>query len=703
MQTKLLPWFLPCVISCSLTSILSDTPSDLSNQNNSSCCDSVDGMSFCTPLSTLAPAEPLSAILHKNLFIALKKTTAQKSDHTILVVWRVKAVPIHSSCPFAVDPVAIMEVSCNEATSLPVSVPIVIAQTDSSSLSSHTCRLSTGFFSAMFGRVAHLGSTSAVIYSSPFSGTLHVCDLKCPSSSLSGLCGQIPDRSHKVLYSLEQAVVSIHSFSSQSGNGVCDALLVVGSKGKVVLCSANTKHQLIFQEFLLCGSVLSSLYIDGVGLLVSSVDKVFLVCLKPQCIHFTNFALVSYKLLEAFNSPLFILSTPLFLLSSSQPDDGCLVSVIGMSPHGHLVRFILDTSLGDCSTKHLSAGQVGLELISVFRGVEKMSAVLDSPGKEMCKVNNCISHLGEELCLLSSVKNAYFGSAAAPFVCEVRSCSEQASLSHSSTLTAVVSLTYSGTVPLSSAWILVIQVTPTCIHSLLSLSQASSPPVTVSSFYCLAHLTFESPIIFKQDIPASILCSGSISIRFLLQYSPILPLCTKTGGSIRGIAIPLDKLTLTVLDFLCPQNNAPTVVPVVSTRWMTTGRGTGSLPQSSTPTGSLHSAQISLRSHQINEICSEHKCYTDTGLDSAKLLLYILFRHNPIASLFAVHNAPSDCKHTLELRAYAYSVTPVIFKMVFPQSQSGYGGQCIQLRIQSISQQLLLQVCESIYTNLKQV
>ena len=661
-------------------SLLSDTQPDDSSQGDLPCADSLDGANCSTTLTSISPDGPLSTALHKSLFIILKK---QKSGSITLTMRKVRTVSgEHSSCPFSIDPAVIMEVTCDEwiGSSLPACIPTIIAQSDSSSISSSsTCQLPPGFFSAIFGRGVSLSNSSALFYASPISGTLHACDLKCPAGYFSEFCGQVQNNSYRVLYSIEQPVVNIHPFKSRPDSGI-DSLLFVGAKGKFVLCSSasNDRHGLDFQDFFLRGPILSSLFVDDFGLLFSTADKISLICLKPQCLSTPN-TQASLSLLEAFYSPIVILNSPLYLLSSSQPNDDHNLSVLGLSVCGQLVEFFVSTSLDGSSRETASAAQVGEKMALTCRSIEESSAQLEHVQGELSKIDGLIGQFGQDLSLLCSVVSQ---PSPCPFLCEVSGCSEQISLSESRS-SVVVNLTYAGSTPLSSNWTLLIQTTPT--NSRHSLTQSSTPPTTLSSSLSLTGLTPRHPITVKQLCPPSL--HTPLSVRCLLHYRPSLPEALSNNNCTNGVAVPIKSLTLTSLDFLRPQSAATTI---------TIGEGfrhTHSTPIS-TPTGYLHISNIIINSHYTQSLFIQ-----EGNFDAIKLMHSVLFPNvYPQANSLVSCITSSSLNDCSELKAISSDGTPVLFRM---QALSRANGPQAELTIRTTSQLLMVQLCEAIHQNVQ--
>ena len=663
-----------------------------------------DGMSYCTTVTHLQSGVPLAVTLHHQLLIVLKNSADEQGS--TVVVWRVRSVSGNSRWPFTIQQPPIMKISCSEAIpSLLTPTPYLVVHSSyqQSVPSTGSCQLATSFFAAVFGPGALLGDQSALFYTSPQSGTLHACDLKNPTGSLTGLCGNIQSQSVQVVYSLEQPAIGIHPFPSHHGSS-SDSLLVVGTRGKILLCSPSPEptQGLTFREFFVNGPILSSLFIHSCGLLLSTVNGVLLVCLNPHCLSASSFEDgtrdTSLSLVEAFHSPLTILNTPLHLLSSSHCDASHHSFVLGLSPHGLLVRMEFSTSLDSYTTGTLSAGRVGLELTRTFHAIEESSLEVAEVQQEIAVVSDHIAELGEAIALLCAATGGHSVSGLAdPFQCEVCGSCEQITLSNFRP-TAVVHLTYTGAKPLSSHWSLVVQSSP-CHTS--TLSPSSDPPVAISSSLSLNQLSTSSSVTLNQPLSCSLLSRGPLSIRCLLQYSFALPVAGRMSQSAQGVVIPLKTVTLTALDFLHPESRH-TSITVGGSHVAPVN------PDPTTPSGCLLAATLTVSSMATKLLSSSQSPSTST-FESATLLASLLSHpsQNPPHSLVSlIKTTSSSGQHgpSSELSAVCYDGSHVLFRAELLHSHDSGGEQGAlhaQLSIQTTSEQLMLQLCESIHNKLQ--
>ena len=502
------------------------------------------------------------------------------------------------------------------------------------------------------------------------------------------------------LYSLEQPVVAIHALhvpqeaddhnplllsdSSPSVNGTPNLLLFVGQKGKIVVCTAGNGNRKFvnFSEFHVPGPILSSLLLEGQCLLYSTLKGVYEVCLKPGCIQKSTSSSVnsSTSVLipeRMFMFPNKVSHTISFVLAPAA--DGPTVSaaasagsklkvcssIVCMSPSGHV------SSLNICTEiEPQNASVVAQDLRQSLTAIQATAKQIATAKHKLDSLNASLSQLNDALSLLCDV--ARLGDAdgeESPFCCTLQPAFEEVGVSSRRAIIQV-QLSYSGSKPLGTGWVFVVQIhspkatnLPSCIRQQgTAVSTHVSPITNLNQAGCLQmHVNVDAPSI--TPLACSVYC--------FLHYNTT---SIHSGGSVPsgGVSLPLCSRSFDALDFLQPLHSLPKEListrddPTCLDKILNSSQTISKLVPQCCP---LHSLEVTI----------PNTAACGPGSDIHTLSVSFLKKLMPVDTARTVEESSAEVKLT------AHNGSPVCLKMV-PQDSN------FKLVIQTASRKLLTEI-----------
>ena len=244
--------------------------------------------------------------------------------------------------------------------------------------------LNNVLYAYLFGHENLLSGSVIVLYGGECGCVLAV-SLTRPSTGHSNHHSQI-------VCSLDQPIVSIHSSIIGSHTSAHNVLLFVGSSGKLILFIAD-KNNVKHYELLLSSPVLSTLIVQGVCLLYTSLDGVRKVCLSDSCMK-TEPDNKMIQILRSFETPVTVVNTPMFL--------SCFITdhstLLGVTLDGRVVfvKLRLDESPTTPTYPNELSESIKSSLISI-----------QSSSNELAKVQSDVKCIDEALIALNETMSLF--------------------------------------------------------------------------------------------------------------------------------------------------------------------------------------------------------------------------------------------------------------------------------------------------------
>ena len=337
------------------------------------------------------------------------------------------------------------------------------------------------FFRQLFGLEFSLAQ-STVILMADQSGNVLFFDARgyCDSTVSSKARGL-----SNTLCCLDQSVVGIHALhlplhlepqymevdqphSSSHSSNVANALVFVGSRGKLMVCSQaeEEKGGPKFTEYHVSGPILSSYTVQNHCIIYSTTRGIYRICLKPECMS---------ESLKAGPSP----SASIPILPDVQfrfPMQVCFSSasfIVNIYPSEEGALYIttvsVDGKVRNVCVKPCKHAKEVTEGFKVEREMKQCVNAIQSTGeqtvkaqKDITKVNSALVELNEALSILQSQSSDLPSKA---FSCTIRPVSKRVGV-HYFTGCIEVELHYCGVITLQRGWTLV--VSTQCANTTLS-------------------------------------------------------------------------------------------------------------------------------------------------------------------------------------------------------------------------------------------
>ena len=384
------------------------------------------------------------------------------------------------------------------------------------------------------------------------------------------------------LYSLEQPVVAIHALhvpqesdernplllsdSRPSVNGTSNLLLFVGQKGKMVVCTAGngTQKFVNFSEFHVPGPILSSLLLEDQCLLYSTLKGVYEVCLKPGCIRKSTSTSVNSSTSVLIPEMMFmfpnrvshamsfvlapVADDPMEAAASSAGAEPKVCSrVLCMSACGHV------SSLNVCTEiESRNSSVVAQDLRQSLNAIQATTKQIATAKRHLASLNASLSELNDALSLLCDV--ARLSDEETPFCCTLQPAFEEVGVSSRRAIIQV-QLSYSGSKPLGTGWVFVVQLhspedtnLPSCIKQQRTLVSSHASSIT--------NLKKAGCLQMRVNVDVSSTAPLACSVCCFLHYNTTNMYCGDSLAS-GGVSLPICRKSFDALDFLEPLQSSP--------------------------------------------------------------------------------------------------------------------------------------------------
>ena len=387
------------------------------------------------------------------------------------------------------------------------------------------------------------------------------------------------------LYSLEQPVVAIQALhvpqesdernplllsdSSPSVSGTSNLLLFVGQKGKMVVCTAGNGTQKFanFSEFHVPGPILCSLLLEGQCLLYSTLKGVYEVCLKPGCIRKSTSSSVNSSTSVLIPEMMFMFPNRVshimsFVLApvADEPMEAAASSagaepkpcsrVLCMSACGHI------SSLNVCTEiESRNSSVVAQDLRQSLTAIQATSKQIATVKHHLASLNASLSELNDALSLLCDIARLNDAECEeSPFCCTIQPAFEEVGVSSRRAIIQV-QLSYSGSKPLGTGWMFVVQLhspedtnlTPCVKQQRTVVSSHASPIANLKKAGCLQ---------MRVNVDVSSTAPLACSVCCFLHYNTTNMYYGDSLAS-GGVSLPLCRKSFDAVDFLEPLQSSP--------------------------------------------------------------------------------------------------------------------------------------------------
>ena len=505
------------------------------------------------------------------------------------------------------------------------------------------------------------------------------------------------------LYSLEQPVVTIHALhvpqesgdhnllllsdSSPSVNGTPNLLLFVGQKGKIVVCTAGNSTQKFvnFSEFHVPGPILSSLLLEGQCLLYSTLKGVYEVCLKPGCIRKSTSSSVSSSTSVLIPERMFMFPNKVshaisFVLVpvADEPTVPAAASagtklkvcsrVVCMSPSGQVSSLNICTEIESRNTS-----VVAQDLRQSLTAIQATAKQIATAKHKLDSLNASLSQLNDALSLLCDVARLSDADGEKrPFCCTLQPAFEEVGVSSRRAIIQV-QLSYSGSKPLGTGWVFVVQIhspeatnLPSCIRQQRTVVSSHVSPIT--------NLNQTGCLRMHVNVEASSTGPLACSVYCFLHYNTTnihsgRNMDSPASGS---VSLPLCSKSFDALDFLQPLHSSPKEListrddPTCLDKILNPSQTISELVPQCCP---LHSLEVTI---PTTAVCG-------SGSDIHASFVSFLKKLVPVDTARTVEESSAEVKLT------AHDGSPVCLKMV-PQDSD------FKLVIQTASRKLLTEI-----------
>ena len=431
---------------------------------------------------------------------------------------------------------------------------------EDSSTGSCDVRLHPDLFSKLFGYEMKLSGSPILIigcqsghifYSSAF-------DIGAVDSK-----GAYEPHPFPIMYSLGQPVQSIHTVylpenesdsllydlpGLSSPRRIPNALVLIGHLGKIVVCTVGDPSQRLplYTEFHVPGPIISSMLVKNHSLFYSTLSEICVVCLEESCIK-RNIAETNREQLVIIPESNFRLPSKVVSLSEGV----ILLDTLGASSETcELACLSLGGTLSRCKTKTCTHWAIEVDdnklaghLKDCIASLEVASSQLVELNKKRDKENNTLTELSRALTTLRDVANdsKSKGSRAGPFQISYFPNYESIGVRFHKPCVDV-RIAYSGAMPLSKGWSLLIQnhITEKSVNS------------TFSQLVPIAGLQL-GELTTMVGLEGFGQLNHTISLYLHYDASHLVG-ATTTSTS---VSLPLSEQSFDLIDFLLPSTSKP--------------------------------------------------------------------------------------------------------------------------------------------------
>ncbi len=420
--------------------------------------------------------------------------------------------------------------------------------------------LEPDIFSKLFGSELTLSGSPVLVYGCQNGQVVY---LSVPSATIYLSSSQQP---LPIIYSLGQPVQSIHAVClpendtllTKKFSCVPNALIVIGSLGKIVVCTTGAYQQRLpsFLEFYVPGPITSSILVKKCSLLFTSSLAIYRVCLKEDCIRKhcavvdSNEVVIVPELRFRLPSVVAKCDRGTLLLhdvriDSMGSESGFKVACVSLN--GAMTQIII----GDCCGKNTidrgDESELTMKLKKCLQSLEATNCRLDELRKMKEQQNVCLAELSRELSIVGDVARARCGTAQLNSDFRVSYCPKYENVGaiyHKPCID--LCLTYTGPTPVSKGWSLLVQ-------TFQITTKSGSKCVTYSQLVPLTNLQPKNKVhtqIVLEDF--DILCH---KICCYLRYDASHLVRNVTSPT--TITILLSQKLLDLIDFLLPLKHQP--------------------------------------------------------------------------------------------------------------------------------------------------
>lgn len=424
------------------------------------------------------------------------------------------------------------------------------------------------FFQQLFGVEFSLARSSVILMAGQsgnvlFFGACGYCDSSVSSEA---------HRLSNTLCCLDQPVVGIHALclplhlepqymevdqpcSSFPTSTVANALLFIGSRGKLMVCSQaeEEKGGPMFTEFHVSGPILSSYTVHNYCIVYSTTRGIYRICLKPECMSKddpTPSASIPILPEVQFRFPMQVgFSSSSFIVNVCQSEEGALC----------ITTVSIDGKVRNVCVKPCKHAKEVMEGFKVEREMKQCVNAIQSTGEQTAKaqkdiktVNSALVELNEALSILRSQSSDLQSK---PFSCTIRPVSKRVGV-HYFTGCVEVELHYCGVGTLRRGWTLV--VSTQCVNTTLSKFTTLSLMGLETNGSVLREIKLD-PII---GMPFTFSVTAYVCFSATHLYS-VLGQCPVNSASVQqllasstGVSVVVAVCVVDTLDFMQPSEES---------------------------------------------------------------------------------------------------------------------------------------------------